>query len=115
MKAQRKVRYRIFNKILFNFHKICGAIKSGVRVYEHSKRILVTACTTHPGDSKYCNLQKSEQHPAVLSSKLAKENREQLQSRKEKEKSYKEHNFTDNVYIMEEIKSSKVENGSEFF
>lgn len=51
----------------------------------------------------------------MLSSKLAKENREQLQSRKEKEKSYKEHNFTDNVYIMEEIKSSKVENGSEFF
>jgi len=38
--------------------KICGALKSGVRVYEHSKTTLVTGCTTHPGDHRYCSAHK---------------------------------------------------------
>ena len=76
-------------------------MKSGVRVYEHSKTTLVTGCTTHPGTQKYCSLHKDEQHPAISSSKMSKENREKLEAVKDKDKNYQEQDFTDNVYIIE--------------
>ena len=74
-----------------------------MKVYEHSKTTLVTGCTTHPGDNKYCSAHKNENHPAVLSSKLSTENRQQLEARKDKEKIFQEQDFTDNVYIVEGI------------
>ena len=103
MKAQRKVCniYIFFVELNMNSYQICGALKSGVRVYEHSKTTLVTGCTTHPGDHRYCSAHKDEQHPAIASSKLTSENRQQLENRKEKDKNYKEQDFTDNVYIVE--------------
>ena len=103
MKAQRKVSHshQHCSWLLIFYSQICGAVKSGVKVFEHSQTTLLTGCTTHPGDQKYCSDHKSEQHPAVSSSKLTKENREQLEAVKEKEKHFKEQDFRDNVYIIE--------------
>ena len=61
-----------------------------MRVYQQSRTTLVTGCTTHPGDNKFCSKHKDEQYPAVCASKLSKDNRDRLETRKEKEKNYKE-------------------------
>ena len=90
-------------------------MKSGVRVFEHSKTTLVTGCTSHPGDSKYCKAHKDQHHPAVTSAKLTRENRNTLESVKESQKNYKEQDFSDNIYVVEEIKDSKLEDGVEHF
>ena len=95
--------------------KICGAVKSGVKVFEHSETTVLTGCTAHPGDSKYCQLHKTEQHPAISSAKLTRENRNLLEKVKETQKNYKEQDFSDNVYVVEEIKDTKVESGVELF
>ena len=114
MKSQRKVRSQAFN--FYNIlNQICGAVKSGVKVFEHSKTTLVTGCTAHPGDKKFCKEHRNQQHPAVTSSMLTKENRDKLEAVKETNKNYKEQDFSDNVYIVEEIKETKLEDGIELF
>ena len=84
-------------------------------MFEHSKTTLVTGCTSHPGDEKYCKEHKNQHHPAVTSGKLTRENRNKLESVKETHKNYKEQDFSDNIYIVEEIKDSKLEDGVEYF
>ena len=98
--------------------KICGAVKSGARVFEHSNTTLVTGkyfdnkclkteqcfwigCTTHPGDFKYCSKHKNEDTPAVSSTKLHPDNKAKLRSAKEKSRHYQEQDYTDSVYIIE--------------
>ena len=97
--------------------KICGAAKSGVKVFEDSNTTLVTGsalvqlcifilqviigCTKHPGDNKYCSSHQNEDTPAVSSSKLQVDIRSKLRSSKEKSKQYQEQDFTDSVYIIE--------------
>lgn len=95
--------------------KICGALKSGVKVFKHSKTTLVTGCTAHPGDQKFCKDHRNEQHPAVTSSKLTQESRNKLEKVKDREKNYKDQDFSDNVYIVEEIKDTKHVNGVEYY
>ena len=84
-------------------------------MFEHSKTTLVTGCTSHPGDSKYCKAHKDQHHPAVTSSKLTRENRNTLECVKESQKNYKEQDFSDNIYVVEELKDSKLEDGVEHF
>ena len=84
-------------------------------MFEHSKTTLVTGCTAHPGDKKFCKEHRSEEHPAVTSGKLSQESRNKLEKIKDKEKNFKEHDFSDNVYIVEEIKDTKHENGIEYY
>ena len=86
-----------------------------MKVFEHSKTSLLTGCTAHPGDFKFCKEHRDEQHPAVISSKLARENRERLEAVKDSQRSYKEQDFSDNMYIVEEILDSKFENEVEMF
>ena len=95
--------------------KICGALKSGIKVFEHSKTTLVTGCTAHPGDKKFCKEHRNEEHPAVTSGKLSQESRNRLEKVKDKEKNFKEQDFSDNVYIVEEIKDCKIEKGIEYY
>ena len=95
--------------------KICGATKSGVKVFQHSSTSLVTGCTAHPGDFKFCKDHRDLDHPAVISSKLSKENREKLEAVKNSQKNYKEQDFTDNIYIVDEILESKMEGEEELY
>ena len=87
--------------------KICGAVKSGVKVFENSNTTLVTGCTKHPGDNKYCKEHRKEETPAVSSSKLDQDNKSRLRSSKQKQQVYMDQDFTDSVYIIEEILGSR--------
>ena len=83
--------------------KICGAVKSGVKVFENSNTTLVTGCTKHPGDNKYCKEHRKEETPAVSSSKLGQDNKSRLRSSKQKQQVYMDQDFTDSVYITKEL------------
>ena len=76
---------------------------------------MLTGCTAHPGDFKFCKEHRDEQHPAVISSKLGRENRDRLEAVKDSQRNYKEQDFSDNMYIVEEILDSKFENDVEMF
>ena len=76
-----------------------------MKIFEHSKTTLITGCTNHPGDFKYCSEHRNEKHPAVSSNKLSVENRRHLEAAKDKNTHYREQDFTDNVYIVEGIES----------
>lgn len=74
-----------------------------MKVFEHSNTTVLTGCTKHPRDQKYCKDHKEEQHPVVSSSKLDPDNRARLRSAKEKTKHYQEQDFSDSVYIIEGV------------
>ena len=75
--------------------KICAADKSYVKVFEQSGVSLTTGCTRHPGNEKYCPEHINLNHPSVIGSKMAVENRRILRSEKTKSTHYTDQDFTD--------------------
>ena len=90
---------------------ICSAVSAGIKVFEHSKIQLVTGCTRNPGtQSKFCSDHREHSVPCMLSKNI--HGISELMKEKKTKTHYVAHDWTDKVFVIEEVLEKKVERKS---
>ena len=95
--------------------KLCAAKLAGVREFETTGLKVVTGCTRIPGPkSKFCHEHQNSESPALLSSQVSESTRTKLRDHRTATAASTEA-AQDNIYVIETVLGSKVENGVQFF
>ena len=94
-------------------HRICSALKSGVKNFPATDSSIVVGCTKNPGTKeKYCPEHKHLQQPCISSNKLSSKSLNKLRATKTgKSKTI----GNDTVYIIEGVLDSKTETDGRYF
>ena len=95
--------------------KLCAAKLAGVREFETTGLKVVTGCTRIPGPkSKFCHEHQNSESPALLSSQVSESTRMKLRDHRTATAASTEAS-QDNIYVIETVLGSKVEDGVQFF
>ena len=95
--------------------KLCASKLSGVRQFESTGLKVVTGCTKIPGpESKFCNEHQQSESPALLSSQVSRNTRNNLRNHRTNTAASSEAS-QDNIYVIESIVDLRIKDDSKYF